>query len=328
MVNTGDIHEAEEALENAKSDLVTGDQNLDDVMLAMDVVDTLRHEKLMVEKELAGEDRREALVARLREIYTAQGIQVSDEVLMDGVMALEEQRFVFEPPKKSFGLSLAKLYVNRRRWMPLLTITLLVIGAAWSINHFAFERPAQQEIARAETLLSKTLPDQIEANHDKAMSIVKSDIIKVQINDLYVLAKEAVAGGDATNAKKYSSDLAQLGSDLSQTYELRIVSRPNENSGVFRLHDDNANVRNYYLIVEAINAAGERVTVPIKSEEDRSSKRTDIWGIRVPESVFNGVAADKRDDAIIQNSLVGEKKRGYLEPEYTIKTSGGKILEW
>ena len=42
---------------------------LDDVMLAMDVVDTLRHNQDLVARELAGEAREKQLIEKLREIY-------------------------------------------------------------------------------------------------------------------------------------------------------------------------------------------------------------------------------------------------------------------
>ena len=44
---------------------------LDEVMLAMDVVDTLRHRALLVERELHAEDRDQKLLERLRELYAA-----------------------------------------------------------------------------------------------------------------------------------------------------------------------------------------------------------------------------------------------------------------
>ena len=44
---------------------------LDELMLAMDVVDTLRHRELMLVREVEVEDRDQRLLARLREIYTA-----------------------------------------------------------------------------------------------------------------------------------------------------------------------------------------------------------------------------------------------------------------
>ncbi|MDP3545150.1 MAG: DUF6384 family protein, partial [Phreatobacter sp.] len=42
---------------------------LDDIMLAMDVVDTLRHDQKITERELAEGDREVDLIERLRDIY-------------------------------------------------------------------------------------------------------------------------------------------------------------------------------------------------------------------------------------------------------------------
>ena len=53
-------------------------QKLDELMLAMDVVDTLRHQDNLVAREL-DETRREAqLIERLRQIYRGQGIEVPE----------------------------------------------------------------------------------------------------------------------------------------------------------------------------------------------------------------------------------------------------------
>ena len=67
-------------------------------MLAMDVVDTLRHKELVLARELTAEDRDAKLLEQLREIYTSQGIVVTDEVLAQGVTALREERFVYPQP--------------------------------------------------------------------------------------------------------------------------------------------------------------------------------------------------------------------------------------
>ena len=73
-------------------------QKLDELMLAMDVVDTLRHQDNLVAREL-DETRREAqLIERLRQLYRGQGIEVPDRVLHEGVGALKESRFVYTPP--------------------------------------------------------------------------------------------------------------------------------------------------------------------------------------------------------------------------------------
>ena len=59
-------------------------QALDDIMIAMDVVDTLRHREDLVRRELSDEARESELIARLRQIYRDQGIEVPDHVLADG----------------------------------------------------------------------------------------------------------------------------------------------------------------------------------------------------------------------------------------------------
>ncbi|HEU4618375.1 MAG TPA: DUF6384 family protein, partial [Gammaproteobacteria bacterium] len=109
---------------------------LDDVMLAMDIVDTLRHRELVVERELASDERRADLVARLKSLYAAQGIEVPDRVIEQGVDALEQNRFAYSPAKPGFGTSLARLYVSRARWgKPLLGVLGLAaaVFAAWQL---------------------------------------------------------------------------------------------------------------------------------------------------------------------------------------------------
>src|SRR5215475_6009184 len=86
---------------------------LDDLMLAMDVVDTLRHRGLLVERELAEDVREEQLIERLRALYKSQGIEVPDSVIAQGVKALKESRFVYTPSPPSFGRRLATIWVKR-----------------------------------------------------------------------------------------------------------------------------------------------------------------------------------------------------------------------
>ena len=62
-------------------------------MIAMDVVDTLRHDRLIVDRELNDAGRHDDLIKRLREIYKGQGIEVPDHILEEGVKALKEDRF-------------------------------------------------------------------------------------------------------------------------------------------------------------------------------------------------------------------------------------------
>ena len=86
---------------------------LDDVMLAMDVVDTLRHQESLVARELGDESRASDLLDRLRRVYAAQGIEVPDRILSEGVAALREGRFTYAPPADSWSVRWARAYVRR-----------------------------------------------------------------------------------------------------------------------------------------------------------------------------------------------------------------------
>src|ERR687897_3217190 len=90
-------------------------RNLDELMLAMDVVDTLRHQDNLVSRELDEERRDAELLERLRRIYKGQGIEVPDKVLQEGVRALKESRFVYTPPPPGLARTLATLWVQRGR---------------------------------------------------------------------------------------------------------------------------------------------------------------------------------------------------------------------
>ena len=106
---------------------------LDDVMLAMDVVDTLRRRERMVARELDEHGRAEDLKQRLRRIYAQQGLDVPDHVIEQGVAALREDRFTYKPVTGGLGRRLAMIYVRRRmpkRLRILLTWTVNVVGSA------------------------------------------------------------------------------------------------------------------------------------------------------------------------------------------------------
>jgi hypothetical protein len=88
------------------------------------------------------------------------------------------------------------------------------------------------------------------------------------------------------------------------------------------------NPTNFYLVVEAIGANGEVLTMPVINEEDGKIRNVTTWGVRVPEDVFEEVRADKNDDGIIQDRVLAEKRRGELDPRYTMSVLGGTVTSW
>jgi len=296
---------------------------LSEVMLAMDIVDTLRHERSLIDRELQSDDREAELIARLRKIYADQGLEVSDEVIADGVKAMREDRFTYQPPPRSFQTMLARLYIHRGRWFKRIAILVLILIGAWTAYRYTVVMPAE----RAQKELAEAIKA-IDVLHAEALKAVREPGAKEKIEAIYNDARTAVQGGNAEKINNARQALQAVHDLLNQAYTIQVVSRPGTSSGVWRYPVNSSTARNYYLIVEAISPSGERLSLPITSEEDGSVRTVSAWGLRVDEQVFERVKQDKMDDGIVNNKVVGEKQRGYLTPTYTVATTGAAITEW
>ena len=138
-------------------------------MLAMDVVDTLRHRERLVERELNEDVRDEQLIDRLRALYKSQGIDVPDRILAQGVKALKESRFVYTPPPSSFqhdagansGSSGGPTGNGRPgRWLRWLSSSVLY--------QYIVVRPRKRAAEAARMEISETLPHQLTTAHGAA----------------------------------------------------------------------------------------------------------------------------------------------------------------
>ena len=160
------------------------------------------------------------------------------------------------------------------------------------------------------------------------MSISQSDLATTRANELLAQGRRALDAEAFDDADDVHGDLEALLRELELAYELRIVSRPDEFSGVWRVPDANTEARNYYLIVEAVDSRGNVLQRDVRNEEDGRVYTVRKWGVRVNEATFEAIAADKRDDGIIQDYVLGAKAAGKLEPEYRVPTSGATITDW
>jgi hypothetical protein len=301
---------------------------LDDLMLAMDVVDTLRHDQRLVERELSLGYSDEALIQRLREIYKSQGIEVPDRVLEEGVKALREKRFSYEPSKPGFARNLALLWINRARVGQIALGVFTAVAIAAALYHLAVVRPREIAEANARQEISDVLPKALESGNAEVSRVAKVDPARTYAAQLVSDGRAALARGDVAAARKANADLTALLNDLRLEFDLRIVNRPGEASGVWRKPMINPQGRNYYLIVEAIAPDGRALQRPILNEETGVTSVVQKWGIRMNNDVFQQVLADKRDDGIIQRNLVGKKKPGYLDVDYVTPVLGGTITKW
>ncbi len=301
---------------------------LDETMLAMDVVDTLRHAETLVERELSEADRAAQLKRRMREIYASQGIEVPDRILDEGVAALAEARFTYRPTPPSAARSLATLWVTRARWAKPAGIALaavLVLAGGW---HFGVQRPAEQARVAERQELAEGLPRALAAEHARVRAATGSAEAIARADRLLAEGEAAARAGALAEGRARLAALAELQRSLASEYELRIVSRPGERSGVWRVPEANPRARNYYLIVEAVGPGGRPVEVPVTSEETGRTARVARWGQRVPAAEFERVRRDKEADGVIDRPVIGAKRAGALAPEWSIPVAGGAILEW
>lgn len=287
-------------------------------MLAMDVVDTLRYRSRLIERELNADARDEELKDKLRKIYKAQGIEVSDEALEEGVKALRDDRFSYQPPPESFQTKLATLYVNRHRWGKVVFATLTVAGVLLACYYYLVVAPGMR------------LPTRLDSIYKEIKQSAKIDESegRRKAEELYQSAKTALESGEKQRAQQLLESMDAMNGQLKNTYTLQIVNKPGKKTGVWRVPGANPAARNYYIVVEAIGPDGSPVPVAVRNEETGRTETVTTWGLRVDKDVFDSVARDKQDDGIIQDRVFGTKRRGYLEPEYRIKTTGAAVTSW
>ena len=256
---------------------------LDELMLAMDVVDTLRHKELVLARELTAEDRDAKLLEQLREIYTSQGIVVTDEILQRGVDALREERFVYPQPEPSFSRTLAHAYVTRGRWGKSAGAGVAVVAVAVhrdaAVRAGAGAARGHGSAGRATAAFAT-----LDANTDDAAALEPA---RAQL----ATGQAAVAQGDFDAVRAATAEIEALNARVQAQYELRVVSRPGEQSGVWRDPDENRGARNYYLIVEAVAPNGERAAAADHERGGRPHARAFArGGLRVDEATYKRVA--------------------------------------
>jgi len=301
---------------------------LDEIMLAMDVVDTLRHQQGLATRELDTDAKQAQLLEKLRDIYHQQGIEVPDHILKEGVTALQESRFTYDPPAPSFGVTLARLYVSRGRWGK----PVLVVGGALLaliIGYFGVWQPYQAgQVEQARVELAEGLPAQMDSLYETIFEETKVQQAVMEAEAIRTRGQTLAAEGNRPAAERAVAELAALRDTIRQEYSLRVVNRPDVQSGFWTIPEVNTDATNYYLVVEAVNDEGQTLSLPILNEENDTTETVSIWGIRVPEAVYDAVSADKRDDGIIQNNEVGRKTYGFVEVNYNVPVSGGAVTQW
>lgn len=303
------------------------DAPLDDLMMAMDVVDTLRHEEGQVARELKTDERDAAMVERLRQVYASQGIDVPDHILKAGVEDLKRDRFIYSPPSAGFQRTLAMVYISRStwsKWLAAVVAVVIVCIAAW---YFIVKLPAQR--AEADLLARlQALPATYTELVGRIDSLTENTEIEANAARLATDGNLALSDGNNEAAFKAEADLRDLAGRLQEVFEVRIISREGVPTGVSRIPESNPDTENYYIVVEAVDADGKILERRIVSEESSEAELVDKWGQRVSETIYNAVRRDKMEDGIVQKGVLGQKRRGELDIKWRSGVQDGAITKW
>jgi hypothetical protein len=194
-------------------------RKLDDVLLAMDVVDTLRHRERIVDLELNAEAREQQLIARQKDIYGAQGIEVPEKTLRDGVKALEEQRFLYKPPRDSFSVRLARLYISRGRWMPIGALVAILAASGGAVGWFAVQSTETEW---------RRVPAEIVRLSDEGQALAIDPGVDARIEAMELAGVRAAGENDRDAAREQLAALRDLNDRLASEYDVRIVYRSGE----------------------------------------------------------------------------------------------------
>ncbi len=301
---------------------------LDDLMMAMDVVDTLRHDEALVRKELGSENRDARMIERLREIYASQGIDVPDHILEAGVEGLKEDRFVYNPPAGGISRFFALLYVTRMswsKWLAAVVVLLVLAGAGWQ---FLVVAPRERAAEALQVELAQELPARLNELTSRIEGLTSNPDILAEARATREDGLVAAQDGEADAARRAAEDLSGVAAALAESFTIRIVSRPGTPTGVTRIPDANRSAKNYYLLVEALDGDGNPIPRKVVSEEDGKTRDVTIWAQRVKKSVFDRIRRDKETDGIVQETELGIKRRGELDISWSAGVESGAITQW
>src|SRR5690606_39014588 len=102
--------------------------------------------------------------------------------------------------------------------------------------------------------------------HAAVLALAREDEARQRADALLREVQAANAAGDARTVARVTGELETLRGELEEEYEIRVVNRPGEYSGVIRNYD--GRLSGYYLVVEAVAPDGTILRRRVRDAED------------------------------------------------------------
>lgn len=169
----------------------------------------------------------------------------------------------------------------------------------------------------------------IDASRAKLQSLLQAREDREHVDSLAIKGMNAVKMLDIPTASSVSDEMTRTANYAMIPLTLRIVDRAGVKSGVERRYKPSGG-KSWFLIVEALDAAGNIVPVPVESTETGVRKNADKFGIRVSQEEYQRVKEAKMRTGHVEQRDIGFKPANALAFTYSrgISSQPDTILEW
>ncbi len=256
------------------------DLTLHEMLRIMDVARSLREEQETVEREFS----REETIALIRERLLASSEITGDTVSPEEVDAAIELYFGnlhrFPDPPGGLQYALAHLWVMRQKILTsVLTATVALLLFWWLF--FATSGPFSPSGRRQRAIAEHWTAVQSSSATIRAVS--QESATTEEVDRLLTEAETARENEDVKRLGEIRSRLQGLDTQLTEEYEVHVVSGGSRQSGIDRYFTDNdgSRVSGYYLIVEA-----RRPTVASWNDGSATARPIVTSGSRPGENAF------------------------------------------
>ncbi|MCU0862431.1 MAG: DUF6384 family protein [Planctomycetes bacterium] len=157
-----------------------------------------------------------------------------------------------------------------------------------------------------------------------AASLASDDEARQRVRRESERGAAAYQAADRRRLEAAQVDLDLLVARLDQEYELTIVSRAGEKSGIDRLFD--GKLSGYYVFVEALTPDGRALPQSIKNSETGRTETVKVWGEQVSTAVWERIVADKQADGVLDDTIVARKVRGAFAEVMVMLDENGKLM--
>lgn len=289
-----------------------------EMLRVMDAAQVIHERRAALEEHEAFD--REATIREIQVMYEELGDLVDAETIEKALDEYLTQRYAFTPAPGGPRRNLALLYI-RRGWVASRVILPTAAAATLVWGGFAYVEGRAQRIQERDAAALVTLETDIDRLRDAVLALAAEDLVRERAEALDQEAAAQMAAGSTDALRGTAQRLQNLHDLVAAEYRIEVTG------GTWRYPNDNRNIRNHYLLVRALDVDGNAVTVPIRSEEYGDTRRVSEWGERVPQDVYDRVAADKQDNGIIDDEEFGFKPRGFITAERR-HPDVGQITEW